>query len=155
MTEEPAWDHDTNVANRALWPAIVVAEAQPMLATTLGELFDALRLRMVQVASSAELEACLRDDMPLGVLVHLPRDTASPEGHALADALERVARADASLPVMAITDPPAKAVRAAGDLGKRPLVNMVWLPRPPALRMVIEFLFMAERHRGQRRLMTA
>lgn len=145
---EPSWRPAASAAERDHWPAILVAEAEPLLANTLAELLEALHLRLVQARSGAALEASLHADRPLGVLIHLPR-AAAQAGHDLSDALDRLARTAPSIPVMAITDPPADAVRAAGDLGAHPLVNLVWLPRPPALRMVIEFLFMAERHHGR------
>ncbi|ODU71965.1 MAG: hypothetical protein ABT11_02120 [Novosphingobium sp. SCN 66-18] len=81
-------------------------------------------------------------------MAHLPRAEPTATGTQIGDALGLVARHDSTLPVMVVTDPPANDVRAAGDIGARPLVNLVWMPRPPGLKMVIEFLFMAERRRG-------
>lgn len=144
----PVWrQNPARIAESREWPAILVVEAEPVLAPTLAELLDALRLRLVRVADATALAEALRSEAPLGVLAHMPRGHggAAPEVHR---ALDEVARADPGLPVMVVTDPPATAVRNAGDLGERPLVNLVWLPRPPALRMVIEFLCMAERRRG-------
>ena len=134
--------------DRAGWPAIVVVEAQPVLSATLAELFEALRIRLLHVASGPALDAVLRHERPLGVMAHLPRAEPTATGTQIGDALGLVARHDSTLPVMVVTDQPANDVRAAGDIGARPLVNLVWMPRPPGLKMVIEFLFMAERRRG-------
>lgn len=146
--QEAGWQPSpARVAEAREWPAILVVEPEPVLSPALAELLDALRLRLVRVADPAALAEALGRETPLGVLAHMPRGDgggAAPDVHR---ALDEVARADPGLPVMVVSDPPATAVRNAGDLGERPLVNLIWLPRPPALRMVIEFLCMAERRR--------
>lgn len=153
IAPEPHWQPSATPADMRTWPTIVLVERQPVLSATLAELFEALCLRMVRVATGPELAAALDGDRPIGVLAYMPVNEAPPAG--LAALLDLVAQTDATLPVMAITDPPADAVRAAGDSGARPLVNLVWLPRLPGLRMVMEFLCLAERRRALPGLMPA
>jgi hypothetical protein len=64
----------------------------------------------------------------------------------ICDALAAVARADRALPVLLVTDDTSS--EPAGLDGQdeiAPLANLFRLPRQPGLRMLVEFLFMAER----------
>ena len=67
-------------------------------------------------------------------------------GPLVCEALAVVARRDRTLPVLLVTeDTRSEPAGLDGQDGPQPLANLFWLPRQPGLRMLVEFLFMAER----------
>lgn len=122
-------------------PLVVVIESAPHLACTALELCDFLRIRVARVADGEALARLLQRERPICVLAHAP--AAGPLACA---ALAVVARYDRTLPVLLVTeDTSSEPAGLDAAEATRPLANLFWLPRRPGLRMLVEFLFMAER----------
>lgn len=122
-------------------PLVVVIEQAGSLSSRALELCDFLRIRVRRVADGAALGRVLRAERPICVLAHAPS-----AGPMVCDALAVVARFDHALPVLLVTEDTRaepEGPEASDEL--KPLSNLFWLPRQPGLRMLVEFLFMAER----------
>jgi hypothetical protein len=117
-------------------PLIIVVETVPDLGDTLVQLCDFLRIRVVRVAAGAALARELLIERPICVLAESP--LAGPE---ICDALAAIAQHDPTLPVLVVGSSPT------ADEGEPvALSNLTWVARRPGLRMLVEFLFMAERN---------
>ncbi len=126
---------------RPATPLVVVVEARPHLSGAVAELCDFLRIRVAHVSQGATLEALLQRERPICVLAG-----ATAAGALVCEALAVVARCDRSLPVLLVTDDTKSEPAGLDQSGElEPLANLFWLPRQPGLRMLVEFLFMAER----------
>lgn len=126
---------------RPVGPLVVVVETAPQLSATVLELCDFLRIWVTRVAEGAALQRAIEAERPICVLANAPS-----AGPLICDALAAVARTDRTLPVLLVTED--SAVEPAGldpTEELQPLSNLYWLPRQPGLRMLVEFLFMAER----------
>lgn len=125
-------------------PLVVVVESTPRISESLRELCDFLRIRVVCVTAGAALARELLVEKPICVLAHAPQ--AGPE---VCDALAAVARHDPALPVLLVTDNTLDTPAAGLGLDQaddlKPLSNLYWVAQRPGLRMLVEFLFMAER----------
>ncbi len=133
-------------------PLVLVVEGSPGLSSTIAELCDFLRIRVEALPDAGRLPQWL-ELQPIAVLVH-----AEP-GHAadhVAQALETVARHDAGLPVLLVTDSRATLGGPPGETGApRRLTNLHWMTSSPGIKPLVEFLFMAERRCGIPGLMPA
>ncbi len=120
-------------------PLVMVVESVPDISEMLQDLCDFLRIRIVRVAAGAALARELLIERPICILAHAPQ--AGPE---VCDTLVAIAQHDPTLPVLLVTansldDPPEPH-------SIQPLSNLTWIAQRPGLRMLVEFLFMAERH---------
>lgn len=151
--EQEAWQIDPVTAiilppEAIIDPVVVVVEATPSLSITTAVICDFLRTRVEHVTDIRDLDAVLRDTMPIAVLTE-----ASAVDCAIYDLLMTVAGYDPGLAVMLVIDdhPAAKgAVEAAQKLWQ--LQNVMRLTRRPGIRVLIDFLFVAGRRRGAGRL---
>lgn len=128
-----------------LHPLVLVVEDVPTLAPRVAELCDFLRVRVERVQADAKLEHTIRERRPVGVLCYAHRTD-----QAIGLTLRALANADRALPILMVTDQDtARQARArvAEDLVR--LDNLVWLDHLPSARMLVEFLFMAERRAGR------
>jgi hypothetical protein len=124
-------------------PLVVVVESTPGVSAAVSELCDFLRIRVRRIEAPAILEHVLLTDRPICVLAHAPRS-----GTLACDALAVVARVDRNMPVLLVTDDTRGEPLGLEEQEElHPLANLFWLPRTPGLRMLVEFLFMAERRR--------
>ncbi len=118
-------------------PLALVVETEPEISGILAELGTFLRIRVIRVPTGAGLARELLIERPICVLAHAP--TA---GEDMCDALAAVARHDPALPVLLVA-----GNTLPGDThDDQPLSNLYWVGQRPGLRMLVEFLFMAERH---------
>lgn len=120
-------------------PLVLVVEAEPEISETLMQLGTFLRIRVVRVPTGAGLARALLAERPICVLAHAP--DAGPE---VCDALAAVARHDPALPVLLVSGN-SIAEDTVDEPGTEPLSNLYWVGQRPGLRMLVEFLFMAER----------
>ena len=132
-----------------LQPVVLVVEDSPALAPRVAELCDFLRVKVEPVEADALLEATIRERQPVAVLCYAHRTD-----HSVGMALHAVVEHDPGLPIMVVTDKDsARGARLelAGDIVR--LDNLLWLDHVPGIRMMVEFLFLAERRAGRGSLM--
>ena len=122
-------------------PLVVVLEQQASLSATVLELCDFLHIRVTRVRTGEELADVLHAERPICVLAHTQE-----AGAQVCDALVVVAQTDHALPVLLVPeDTSSEPVGLDAQTAIETLSNVFWLPRQPGLRMLVEFLFMAER----------
>jgi hypothetical protein len=124
-------------------PLVLVVEPVPGLSMVLEELCEFLRIRVAVVSEIADLGEALASQ-PIAVLVRAPAGAIDPR---MGRALHAVARHDATMPVMLVTDASGVSDPSVG------LTNLHWMAGPPSLKPLVEFLFLAERRGGVAGLM--
>lgn len=132
-----------------LHPLVLVVEDSLTLTPRVGKLCNFLRVRVERVEADALLEFTIRERRPVGVLCYAHRTDQS-----IGLTLRAVVNADPALPILVVTDKDtARQARlnVAGDIVR--LDNLLWLDHLPGARMLVEFLFMAERRAGRGGLM--
>lgn len=132
-----------------LHPLVLVVEDAPTLTPRVTELCDFLRVRVERVEADGALAATIRARDPVGVLCYARRTD-----HSIGLALRAVVATDPALPILVVTDKDtARQARldVAADMVR--LDNLLWLDHLPGLRMLVEFLFMAERRAGRGHMM--
>jgi len=133
----------------AVRPLVLVVEDEPALAPRMQALCDFLRVQVERVEADGLLEFLLRDRAPVAVLCH---SRCTDESIGLT--LRAVVNVDPSLPILVVTDRDHSRqarLEVAGDMVR--LDNLVWLDHLPGMRMMVEFLFMAERRAGRGQMM--
>lgn len=128
-----------------LQPLVLVIEDSPTLTLRVTELCGFLRVRVERVEADGLLGFTLRERRPVGVLCYAHRTDQS-----ISLALRAVADTDPSLPILVVTDKDntrQARLDVAADMIR--LDNLLWLDHLPGIRMLVEFLFMAERRAGR------
>ncbi len=134
-----------NPVPSAAVPLVLVVEGTPGLSSTIAELCDFLRVR-VEVLPDADRLPQWLELQPITVLVHAEPGRAADQ---VAQALETVARHDAGMPVLLVTDSRAASGGPPGETpAPQKLTNLHWMTSSPGIKPLVEFLFMAERRCG-------
>ena len=118
-------------------PLVLVVEAAPEISDMLAELGTFLCIRVTRVPTGASLARALLMERPICVLARAPA-----AGRDVCDALAAIAHHDPALPVLLVSGNSLPS----DTQDDPPLSNLYWVGARPGLRMLVEFLFMAERH---------